>query len=74
MRKAPEWNIPCEKFHDKFGYSCNIPSSANIFSFEDYNRFCALINKSIDDNFDYTIAEYGTIPSQKKGMPEIIID
>ncbi|MCD8028102.1 MAG: hypothetical protein LUF02_05460, partial [Erysipelotrichaceae bacterium] len=32
------------------------------------------LEKCVEDNFDYTIEKYGTIPSQKLGRPEVILD
>lgn len=74
MTNTPNWNGYCEKFLEHFGYICNIPSSMDIFSQIDFEKFSGLIDKSIHDNFDYTIAEFGTRPFKGNGIPNIIVD
>ncbi len=32
------------------------------------------LEKCVEDNFDYTIEKYGTIPSLKLGLPDVILD
>ena len=68
------WNVPCSKFEEHFKYYCNVPPEADILSEKDYSDFCELVNKCINDNFDYTAEKCGTKPSLFIGTPQIIID
>ncbi len=40
----------------------------------DQLEYAMELEKCIEDNFDYTIEKYGTIPSQKLGRPDVILD
>lgn len=72
--KDINWNEPVIRFREHFGYSCQYPPNANIFSEKDFNDFSDLISKCIHDDFDYTIKECGTQPPAYKGLPQILVD
>lgn len=40
----------------------------------DQDEFALLLLRCVNDNFDYTVKEYGTIPKVKSTLPEIIED
>ncbi len=74
MKKSIPWDEPVIKFSRHFGYGCKIPGYMEIDSERDFNKFSDLIDKSIEDDFDYTIEAYGTVPPKYLKTPEIIID
>lgn len=71
-----DWNIPLEKHFKHFRYPCNFPGYLRIGNQEDFDKYCAVVDKSIEDNIDYTIELYGTDPRKMKDYdwPDIIID
>ena len=62
------------KFLDKFDYFPATPFEVIKQDREASEEYCKLLQKCIDDNFDYTIELYGTIPRKSEGLPRIIID
>ena len=62
------------KFLDKFDYCPESPFDAVMEDRQASEEYCKVLQKCIDDNFDYTIELYGTIPRTSDGLPEIIID
>lgn len=61
------------KFFDTFGYFAELPPNVDF----DEEEYADLLLKCVEDNFDYTIELYGTIPSKpwwESEGPEIIID
>lgn len=65
------------KFFNHFNYCCEVSFEALMADDEndpELIKCCEVIQKSIDDNFDYTIELYGTIPRKLEGLPDIIID
>lgn len=69
-----DWVKPIIKFDRHFGYSCDVPQDAVIDSEEDFKKFSDLIDKCIEDDFDYTIELLGTVPPTHTGLPDIIWD
>lgn len=74
MKKSIPWNEPVMRFDHHFGYMCQIPQSAEIESEKDFKEFSDVVDKCIEDNFDYTIEKYGTVPPKHFDLPKIIID
>lgn len=46
------------RFHERFGYTPNYPEEINF----NQDEYAELLDKSVNDNFDYTIEKYGTDP------------
>ena len=62
-------------FFNHFGYFCELPYTAIINLGKDaVAEFKNIIDKSITDNYDYTIEKYGTIPLPKGDSDDILID
>ena len=64
----------CSNFFDKFGYFPEAPFDAVMEDRKASEEYCKVLQKCIDDDFDYTIELYGTIPRTSKGLPDIIVD
>lgn len=62
------------KFLNKIGYLPEAPFDVIMEDRKASEEYCKLLQKCIDDNFDYTIELYGTIPRKSEGIPDIIID
>lgn len=62
------------KFLDKFDYFPEAPFDAVMEDRKASEEYCKVLQKCIDDDFDYTIKLYGTIPRTSKGLPDIIVD
>lgn len=71
-----DWNIPLDKHFEHFGYTCNLPGFIRMCNEEDFDKYCAVVDKSLEDDFDYTIELYGTVPEdlENEEWPDIIID
>ncbi|MCD7949077.1 MAG: hypothetical protein LUG12_02280 [Erysipelotrichaceae bacterium] len=57
-------------FISKFDYYPKYPREIGF----DQIEYAKELEKCIEDNFDYTIEKYGTIPSKKLGRPDVILD
>ena len=71
MKKCLSKSI--DKFFDNFGYFSELPPNVDF----DEEEYADLLLKCVEDNFDYTIKKYGTVPSKpwwESEGPEIIID
>ena len=68
----------CKKMKSKFlyafGYLPKVPFEVRMEDEKASNEYCKVLQKSIDDKFDYTIEKYGTKPSGVFGLPDVIID
>lgn len=69
----------CRKMKSKFLYAFSyIPKVPFEVIMEDEkasNEYCEVLQKSIDDKFDYTIEKYGTkADGHSWEMPDIVID
>lgn len=64
----------CSKIFDKFGYFPEASFDAVMEDTKASEEYCKVLQKCIDDDFDYTIELYGTIPKTSKGLPDIIVD
>ena len=57
----------CKKMKSKFlyafGYIPKVPFEVRMEDEKASNEYCKVLQKSIDDKFDYTIEKYGTKPS-----------
>jgi hypothetical protein len=69
-KKKTKMQKAMSMFLDKFDYLPNYPNEV-FFNEDEYADF---LLKCIEDNFDYTIEKYGTIPQTADGLPEIIYD
>ena len=60
------------RFFECFLYYPNLPSEIEF----DQVVYAKLLDKCVEDNFDYTIDKYGTKPEPylQLGRPDIIID
>ena len=58
-----------KKFMDKFEYMPNYPNGEE----NEDDEYVAILEKSITDNFDYTIKKYGTKPYKKNSSRPVII-
>ncbi len=58
------------KFSLFFDYYPNYPENTDF----DQLEYAKELEKCVEDKFDYTIEKYGTIPSQKLGLPDVILD
>ena len=61
------------RFFYHFGYHPELPPNIDF----DQDAYAALLDKCVDENFDYTIEKYGTVPSKpywECEYPEIFID
>ena len=74
MKKSIPWDEPVIKFSHHFGYGCKIPGYMEIDNEKDFKEFSDLIDKSIEDDFDYTIEAYGTVPPKSFEPSTIFID
>lgn len=68
--KQERHQIACSAFIHHFGYLPNDP----IYLDDLNNEWADVLEKSVKDNFDYTIEKYGTVPPEHFGYPEIMID
>ncbi len=57
-------------FITHFGYAPNFPNNLDF----DQNEYVDLLQKCIEDNFDYTIEKYGTKAPKHFGRAKILID
>ena len=67
------FNYAVNKFFDCFGYFAEYPPNVDF----DEEEFADLLLKCVEDNFDYTIEMYGTIPKTpywESKHSEIFID
>ena len=67
------FHIATEKFFRHFGYFPKLPPNIDF----DQDAYAALLDKCVEENFDYTIEKYGTVPSKpywESEIPEIIYD
>lgn len=64
----------CSKFIDKFDYFPEAPFDVVMEDSKASEEYCKVLQKCINDNFDYTIELYGTIPRKSEGLPDIIVD
>lgn len=64
----------CNEFIDKFGYFPEAPFDVVMGDIKASEEYCKVLQKCIDDDSDYTIELYGTIPRTSKGLPDIIVD
>lgn len=63
------------KFLDKFDYLPEVPFEVIMEDREVCEEYCKVLQKCIDDNFDYTIELYGTkADGHSWETPDIIID
>lgn len=53
-----------------FKYSPNFPPNIDF----NQEKYAELLLKCIEDDFDYTIEEYGTVVPKKMPRPKIIVD
>ena len=71
MKKC--FKIASRKFFSHFRYFAELPPNIDF----DEEEYADLLLKCVEDNFDYTIKKYGTVPSKpwwESESPEIIID
>ncbi len=57
-------------FLKTFRYLPNYPQNMGFNQIE----FAKELEKCVEDNFDYTIEKYGTLPSKNLGRPSVIYD
>ncbi|MGN1344197.1 MAG: hypothetical protein ACI4U3_06425 [Traorella sp.] len=57
-------------FYHYFRYFPELPPRIDF----DQDAYADLLDKCVNDKFDYTIEKYGTVPPIYTGRPEIIID
>lgn len=62
------------KFLAKFNYLPEASFDAVMENKKASDEYCKVLQKCIDDDFDYTIELYGTIPRTSEGLPDIIVD
>lgn len=62
------------KFLDKFDYLPEASFDAVMEDIKASEEYCKVLQKCIDDDFDYTIELYGTVPRTFKGLPDIMVD
>lgn len=58
------------KFIEHFGYYPNHPNDIDF----DQDAYAEELLKCVEDNFDYTIKKYGTVPKTEQPKHEIIWD
>ena len=63
-------NQKFEKAHKDFVHCPQIPNEIDF----DQDAYADDLQKSITDNYDYTIKKYGTQVPKKYPKPEIIVD
>lgn len=62
-------------FFYTFGYIPKVPFEVRMEDEKASNEYCEVLQKSIDDKFDYTIEKYGTkADGHSWEMPDIVID
>ena len=64
-----------KRFKNEFGYYCELPND-DLFdngrvALEEFKK---VIDKCIEDHFDYTIEKYGTRPLPKGNPNDILFD
>ncbi len=69
-----DWVSAMSRFTHHFGYNIWVPSHMNLLSKEDFKEFSDTIDKSIADDFDYTIEKYGTVKPKSFEKPDIYWD
>ena len=62
------------EFLNKFHYCPEAPFDAVMENRKASEEYCKVLQKCIDDDFDYTIKLYGTVPKKSEGLPDIIFD
>ncbi|MCD7839177.1 MAG: hypothetical protein LUG46_00970 [Erysipelotrichaceae bacterium] len=70
MKRNKRLSKAISNFNLTFNYFPKYPDNINFNQVE----FAKELEKCVNDNFDYTIEKYGTIPSRKLGRPDIILD
>ena len=68
MRK--KLKIAHSKFVHHFGYGPECPPTIDF----DQDAYAEELEKSVEDDFDYTIEKYGTVPLKSSGWPEEFVD
>ncbi|MBQ8567966.1 MAG: hypothetical protein IJ446_01975 [Oscillospiraceae bacterium] len=68
--KKERYQVACSAFYDHFKYFPADPQYLDDLN----NEWADTLEKSVNDDFDYTIEKYGTIPPKNFGLPETIID
>lgn len=68
--KKERYQIACSAFIHHFGYCPHDP----VYLDDLNNEWADVLEKSVKDDFDYTIEKYGTVPPKHLGLPKIIID
>lgn len=63
-------NLKRSQFIEHFGYYPNHPNDIDF----DQDAYAEELLKCVEDNFDYTIKKYGTVPKTEQPKPEIIWD
>ncbi|MFI3172411.1 MAG: hypothetical protein R3Y58_08625 [Eubacteriales bacterium] len=63
-----------KEFLDEFNYLPEASFEAVMQEQEASEKYCEVLQKCIDDEFDYTIELYGTKPPKNFGGSEILID
>ncbi|MCD7840121.1 MAG: hypothetical protein LUG46_05765 [Erysipelotrichaceae bacterium] len=63
-------SIALFNFAQTFEYYPNYPDNIDF----DQNKYAKELEKCIEDNFDYTIEKYGTVPPIYTGRQDIILD
>jgi hypothetical protein len=74
MKYVDKINEIVGTFKKKFHYDCEVPFavlSGDNRAIEDFRR---TVEKCINDDFDYTIELYGTVPLPKGNPNDILID
>ncbi|MGN0461678.1 MAG: hypothetical protein ACI4HZ_04470 [Ruminococcus sp.] len=61
-------------FREKFNYDCEIPFEAMKGNNKEIDEFSKIVEKCVNDNFDYTIELYGTRPIPLGNPEDILID
>lgn len=74
MSFVDQINKIVNEFRDKFGYDCEVPFDALSGDVEVIDEFKKIVKKCIEDNIDYTIELYGTIPLPPGSVNDILID
>ncbi len=58
------------RFVKHFGYLPEFPPDMDF----DEEEYAGELDKCVNENLDYTITKYGTMPPKEQGLPEIIVD
>lgn len=62
------------KFFDKFDYFPEEPFEVIMGEKDAVEKYCEILQNCINDEFDYTIELYGTVPKKSEGLSHLIID